>query len=70
MDAVKFTWVPQVAATWVEHGCSLERGSRLGLPQTVLPDFCLNKPPPFLQCGGRLGGSVRSELTDKTALIN
>lgn len=70
MDVVKLTWVPQVVATWVQRRRSLERGSGLGLPQTVPLAFCLNKPSPFLQCGGRLGSSVKSELTDKTALIN
>lgn len=70
VDVGQLTRLPQLVAAWVERGRSLERGSGSGLSQTVPLAFCLNKPSPFLQCGGRSGSSVKSELTDKTALIN
>lgn len=58
MDVVGLTWVPQ-------RGVGLGRGS----PRLRL-FFCFAHPPPCLQSGGCSGSSVRSERTDKTALIN
>lgn len=70
MEVVKLAWFTQVLATRVELGYFLKRGSRLGFPPNSVSCFLLKQTPPLLQCVGRLGNSVRSELTDKIALIN